>query len=192
MSLLPWHAKGRAQRWVTNGRSVRRCRCWQKPDAGQSPHAVNRRSASGQMSKYVVFLNSVLDGMETCPRDHVTALDQSEFYVVEPAFMHYWRRTAEFNQTLHNVWPSAALVYCIYIFGGSCPVTEFCQVQYALCVQSYVLAALLHGTGDVGVSQTLRHGTRNGIMELSLFIIFHRRRHLYFEGGHQVWRKPSF
>jgi len=29
------------------------------------------------------------------------------------------------------------------------------------------LAALLHGTQAVGVSQTLRHGTGNGIMELS-------------------------
>ena len=34
-------------------------------------------------------------------------------------------------------------------FGGSCPVTEFCQVQNSLCVQvlrSPILAALLHGT----------------------------------------------
>jgi len=34
-------------------------------------------------------------------------------------------------------------------FGGYCPLTEFCQVQYSLCVQvlrSFVLAALLHGT----------------------------------------------
>jgi len=29
------------------------------------------------------------------------------------------------------------------------------------------LAALLHGNGAVGVSQTLRRGTRNGITELS-------------------------
>jgi len=59
MCLQPWYSEGRAQRWVTNGRSARRCRCWQKPDAGQSPHTVNRRSASGQSSKYVVFLNSI-------------------------------------------------------------------------------------------------------------------------------------
>jgi len=30
-----------------------------------------------------------------------------------------------------------------------------------------ILAALLHGTTAAGVSQTLRRGTRNGIMELS-------------------------
>jgi len=25
------------------------------------------------------------------------------------------------NQTLHDVWPSTALVYYVYIFGGCCP-----------------------------------------------------------------------
>ena len=48
--------------------------------------------------------------------------------------------------------------------------TEFCQVQNSLCVQvlrSAILAVLLHGRRAVGVSQTLRLGTRNGITELS-------------------------
>jgi len=47
--------------------------------------------------------------------------------------------------------------------------TEFCPVQYSLYVQvlrSSVLAALLHGTLAVDVSQTLQRGTRNRIMEL--------------------------
>jgi len=39
------------------------------------------------------------------------------------------RRSTEANQTLHGVWPSPALVHYIYIFGESCPVTEFCQVR---------------------------------------------------------------
>jgi len=30
------------------------------------------------------------------------------------------RRSTDINQTLHNVWPSPALVYYIYIFRGSC------------------------------------------------------------------------
>jgi len=62
------------------------------------------------------------------------------------------------------------ILYTIYIFGGSCPVTEFCQVQNSLCVQvlrSAILAGLLHCRRAVGVSQTLRLGTRNGITELS-------------------------
>ena len=70
-----------------------------------------------------------------------------------------------FGQLLH--W------YTAYIFGGSCSLIEFCQVQNSHCVQvshSPILAALLHGTPAVGVSQTLWRGTRNGITELSLLI----------------------
>jgi len=61
---------------------------------------------------------------------------------------------------------SWADTYYIYIFGGSCPLTEFCQVHDSLYVQvlhSPILAALLHGTPAAGVSQTVRRGTRNGI-----------------------------
>jgi len=104
-------------------------------------------------------------------------------------------RSMEVHQTLHDVWLSPGLVYYTYIFGAFCPLTELCQVQCSLCVQvlrSPVLAALLHGTGAGGVSQTLRHGARNEIMELSLLIIFNRGRHLYSEGGHHVWHRPTF
>ena len=62
--------------------------------------------------------------------------------------------STEANQILQDVWPSPGLLHYIYIFVGSCPVTEFCQVQKSLCVQvlrSPILAALLHGTGVVGV-----------------------------------------
>jgi len=79
------------------------------------------------------------------------------------------RRSPEANQTLHDVWASPGLDI-IYIFGGSCPLTEFCPVQNSLYVQLLrcpILAALLHGTPAAGVSQTLRRGTRNGITELS-------------------------
>jgi len=57
----------------------------------------------------------------------------------------------------------------IYIFEGSCTLTEFCQLQKSLCIQvlcSPILAALLHGTRAAAVSQTLWRGTRNGITEL--------------------------
>ena len=43
------------------------------------------------------------------------------------------------RQTLHDVWPSLGLVHYIYIFGGFCPLTEFCQLQNSLCVQICVL-----------------------------------------------------
>jgi len=79
-------------------------------------------------------------------------------------------RSLEANQTLHDVWPSPRLVHYIYIFAGSCPLTQFCHVQNSLCIQilrSPILAALLYGTGAAGISQNLRHATRNEITELS-------------------------
>jgi len=97
-----------------------------------------------------------------------------------------WRSTKLF--TMFGRFLPATL-YCIL---GALALTEFCQVQNALCVQvlrSPILAALLHRTRAVGVSQTLRCGTRNGMTELSL-LIFNRGRHLYFDSGHHVivWR----
>jgi len=43
-------------------------------------------------------------------------------------------RSLQANQTLHDVCPSSGLVHYMYIFGGSCPVMEFCQVQNSLYV----------------------------------------------------------
>jgi len=43
------------------------------------------------------------------------------------------------QQTLRDVWPSLGLVHYIYIFGGSCPRTEFCQVQIHFASESSVL-----------------------------------------------------
>jgi len=65
-----------------------------------------------------------------------------------------------FARCLAVSW-AGTLCTCIH-FRGSCPLTEFCQVQTSLCVQvlrSHILAALLHGTRPVGVSQTLQLGT---------------------------------
>jgi len=55
----------------------------------------------------------------------------------------------------------AGTLYIHFFGGGSCLLTEFCQVQNSLCVQVLrypILAALLHGTRAVSVSQTLRRG----------------------------------
>ena len=63
----------------------------------------------------------------------------------------------------------------IYIFGCSCPVTEFCQAQNSLCVQvlrSPILATLLHSSQAVGVSRTAA---------------FSRGRHLYLAGRPSHW-----
>jgi len=94
------------------------------------------------------------------------------------------RLSTEANQTLHNVWPYPELVHYIYIFRGSCPVTEFCQVQHSFCIQalsSSILAALLHamhGTLVVSISQTLQHWT-----EGATYIQ---------QGGHHVGHWPTF
>jgi len=70
------------------------------------------------------------------------------FRVLAPLLQRH--RSTEANQTLRGVWPSPGLVHYIYISGGSCPVTEFCQVQNSLCIlqvlRSRILVALLHGT----------------------------------------------
>ena len=78
------------------------------------------------------------------------------------------RRSLEANQTLHDVWPSPGLVHYIYIFGGSCPMTEYCPIQNSLYVQvlrSPMLVALLHSTPAAGVGQTLRRRAKNRITE---------------------------
>ena len=53
-----------------------------------------------------------------------------------------WHRWMEANQTLQDVWPSPELVHYVYIFRGSCPLTEFCQVQnsFSLSCLGFVTA----------------------------------------------------
>jgi len=80
------------------------------------------------------------------------------------------RRSSEANQTLHDVWPSPSWAVTLYIFGGSCPRMELCQVQnsrYVEVLRSPTVAALLHRTPAAGVSETLQHGARMELTELS-------------------------
>jgi len=105
-------------------------------------------------------------------------------FCVLPSLLHR-RRSPEANQTVRDVWPSPGLVHYRYIFGSSCPLTEFCSVQNSLYVQilsSPVLAALLRGMPAAGVSQTLRRGIQG--MELRNF---RRGRHLYSAGRPSRW-----
>jgi len=95
-----------------------------------------------------------------------------------------WHCSPEANQTLHTVWPSPRLVHYIYIFGGSCPLMEFCQVQNSLYIpllRSPILAALLHGTPAAGVSQLLHRGTKTELRN------FRTGRHLYLAGWPSRW-----
>jgi len=56
------------------------------------------------------------------------------------------RRSPEVNQTLHDLWPPPGLVHYICIFGGSCPLTEFCQVQNSCCVPSLAFSYICNVT----------------------------------------------
>jgi len=87
------------------------------------------------------------------------------------------RRSKEVNQTLHDLWPSSGLVH----YRELLPLTELSQAQNSLGVQilrSPILAALLHGTRAVGVSQTLRRSA-----EGDTYIR---------QGGHHVGHRPTF
>jgi len=73
-----------------------------------------------------------------------------------------------FAQCLAVSW----LVHYIYIFWGSCPLTEFCQVQYSLCVQAYI------GSVTARYSRNVRQPN---------FAAFNRGRHLYSAGRPSCW-----
>ena len=68
----------------------------------------------------------------------------------------------EIGKECFNCGKTGHLVHYIYIFYGSSHLTEFWQVQNSLCVRVLrchrppTLAALLHGTRVVGISQTVR------------------------------------
>jgi len=97
------------------------------------------------------------------------------------------RHSPEANQTFHNVWPSPGLVHYIYIFGGSCPLTEFRHVQNSLCVQvlafSYIgwYTALLHGTPSAGSTKLC-----SMVQGMELWN-FRRGRDLYLAGRPSRW-----
>ena len=93
------------------------------------------------------------------------------------------RCSTEVNQTLHDVWSSPALLHYIYIYfrgllppNGILPAAKF-TLRPSLAFSCF--GRVTARTGAVGVSQTLRHGTNNEILELSLRIVFYRGRHLF-------------
>jgi len=99
------------------------------------------------------------------------------------------RRRSLANQTLHDVRPFSGLIRCLYTFGGSCTLTEFCHVQNSLYVQvvrSPILAALLHGTPAAGVSQTAAWYKEWNYRTFAEGATYIR------QGGHHVRHRPTF
>jgi len=78
----------------------------------------------------------------------------------------------EVNQTLHDVWPSHGLAHNINIFGGSCSLTEFCQVQkFTLRPSLAFFYWQRYCTAfEQWATVKLRRGTRKGITELSILV----------------------
>ena len=84
--------------------------------------------------------------------------------------------STEANQTLHRVLPLPGLVDYIYIFGGCCSVTEFCQVQNSLCI----LQVLRSPLGSVTTWQSSSGRKPN-------FAALTTGRHLYSAGRPSRW-----
>jgi len=110
---------------------------------------------------------------EICWRVWGTPANFNGFRVLALLLQRY--RSTEANQTLHDVWPSPGLGHYIYTFGGSCPITEFCQVQNSLCVQ--VLRSYISSVAAWHLSS----GRQPNFAALS------RERHLYSVGRPSRW-----
>ena len=139
----------------------------------------NRKKASKQ--QYVLHMSSQYGELPAEIGSGVwgTSTNFNGFRVL--ASLLHRRRSPKANQTLHDVWPSPGLLHYMYIFGSSCPLTEFYQVQNALCVQvlrSPILAALLHSTRIVGLSQALRRSAQGATY--------------IRKGGHHVGHRATF
>ena len=89
---------------------------------------------------------------EICWRVWATPVNFNGFRVL-PSLLQR-RRLPQANQTLCDVWPSPGLIHCIYPFGISCLVTQFCLVQYSL---SDHLRAIAQVSRARPISSQLRH-----------------------------------
>jgi len=94
------------------------------------------------------------------------------------------RHSPEANQTARCLAVSWAAALYIYIFGGSCSLTEFRYVQNSLCVhvlRSAILAALLHGNPAVGSDKLC------GVLQGMELRNFGGGRNLYLAGRPSRW-----
>jgi len=74
---------------------------------------------------------------------------------------------------------------CIYIFGGSCPLTEF----YVQVLRPRILAALLHGTPAAGV--TLQPNFASWYKEWNYGTFTEGATYIQL-GGHHAGHRPAF
>jgi len=120
------------------------------------------------------MVNLSLLATETVSSVWGTPANFNGFHVL--ASLLQWRHSTETKRTLHNAWPLPGLVDYIYISGSCFSVTEFCQVQYSLCV----LEVLHSPTGSVTARQS-SSGREPNFAELSTGC------HLYLAGRPSRW-----
>jgi len=100
-----------------------------------------------------------------------------------------WRRLPEANQTLHSVWPYSWAA-TLYIFGGTCPLTEFCLVKNSL----YIQVLLFFYIGSV----TARHSSSRHQPNFAAWYkewnyrTFADGATYIWEGGHHVGHRRTF
>ena len=82
------------------------------------------------------------------------------------------------NQTLHDVWPSPGLVYCIYVHFSEL-FREFCQVQNSLRVQALPCPIL--------ALEQWTSAKLCGVVQGTELRNFRRGRHLYSAGRPSRW-----
>jgi len=98
------------------------------------------------------------------------------------SWLHYCTNVTQLRSTkLCTMFGRLLSWYAIYTFSGALgPQWNFdrCKIHCILDLHSAILAALLHGTQAVCVSQTLRRS-----VEGATYI---------WQGGHHIWHQPTF
>ena len=95
-----------------------------------------------QMSSQYAELNFGPLTAEICWRVWGIPANFNGFRVL--AWLLHRRGSTDVNQILDDVWPSPALIYYIYIFGGSCPQRNFARCKIYFASKSCVLLYWQH------------------------------------------------
>ena len=136
---------------------------------GKQQYLLHISSQYGELSPLTADIGSLVWG---------TPANFNRFHVL--AWLLHQHRSMEVNQTLHDVWPSSALVH-MYTLPGLLPpngifCAKFTSIQILRCP---ILAVLLHSTGAVGISQTLRRSAEGATYNI-------------WQGGHHVGHRSTF
>jgi len=125
---------------------------------------------------------------EICWRVCGTPVNFNRFRVL-PSLLQR-RHSLEANQTLHDVWSSPVLLHYTYIFGGSCPLREFCRgAKFTLRPSlefSYIgsVTARHSNSGcQPNFAAWYKEWNYGTFAEGAIYI---------HQGGHHAWHRPTF